>query len=592
MKKRKKSIQANLLFYFCVLIFFSVAILAVMLSINTSQVVLEYTKEEISNGLNQIEKSVDGRLMQATECFSSIILDDNIETSLREKYDIDMSSGFEKAKDVSRKLWLLKKSYPYVSSIYIYDVKNQCFYHSENKFIHEPQFETTDLYKKFIANENYYEWKNTRNVPGMSWESDKGYLTCALPLKENVKEKVLGYIFISVDIKEIFEYIEDFEIIDSRNLFLISEDNQLLGAASNLSEEELEEITKYESASSKTEVYLDEQSNYLYMEESPNTGLKYGMLIPYQNIYSPIYRIWKLALIFMLPVIAMAFFLSYIFSKKMYSPIFTLMEHMKTVVLVDSERTSIKKTLIEEKREDEFGILYESFNQMVVENRNLMKELEDEQEKQKLIQLRLFQEQINPHFLYNTLNSIYCLSNIYRVQEIADLSEALTNFYRLSLNKGKEMITVRNTLQHIRYYLKIQNVRYRGRYELKINVKESLKDVLIPELIVQPLVENCIEHGLKDVKYSPVISLIIEDINEQLKISVSDSGCGISRPKLHEIQKILESGMDEALDAFALKNIHDRLKLYYGENSSLNIYSETGKGTKIEIVIPMENGGL
>ena len=139
MGKRRKSIQANLLFYFCVLIFLSVAVLAVMLSINTSQVVLDYTKEEISNGLKQIEKSVDGRLLQAAECFSSIILDDNIEDSLKEKYDIDMSSGFIRAQNVSKRLWLLKKSYPYVSAIYIYDVRNQCFYHSENKFIHEPR---------------------------------------------------------------------------------------------------------------------------------------------------------------------------------------------------------------------------------------------------------------------------------------------------------------------------------------------------------------------------------------------------------------------------------------------------------------------
>jgi len=461
MGKRRKSIQANLLFYFCVLIFLSVAVLAVMLSINTSQVVLDYTKEEISNGLKQIEKSVDGRLLQAAECFSSIILDDNIEDSLKEKYDIDMSSGFIRAQNVSKRLWLLKKSYPYVSAIYIYDVRNQCFYHSENKFIHEPQFETTELYKKFIAHENYYEWKDIKNVPGMPWESDKGYLTCALPMRENVKKEVLGYIFVSVDIKEIFEYIEDFEIINSQSVFLISEENQLLGSALEVSEE------------------ADEHSNYLYTAESPNTGLKYGMLIPYQNIYSSIYRIWKLALIFMLPVIAMAFFLSYIFSKKIYRPIFTLTEHMKKVVIVDGE-----KTLIEEKREDEFGVLYESFNQMVLENGNLMKKLADEQEKQRIIQLRLFQEQINPHFLYNTLNSIYCLSNIYHVREIADLSEALTNFYRLSLNKGKEMITIRDTLQHIKYYLKIQNVRYRGRYELFINVKEDLMDVKIPELIV------------------------------------------------------------------------------------------------------------
>lgn len=568
MGKRRKSIQANLLFYFCVLIFLSVAVLAVMLSINTSQVVLDYTKEEISNGLKQIEKSVDGRLLQAAECFSSIILDDNIEDSLKEKYDIDMSSGFIRAQNVSKRLWLLKKSYPYVSAIYIYDVRNQCFYHSENKFIHEPQFETTELYKKFIAHENYYEWKDIKNVPGMPWESDKGYLTCALPMRENVKKEVLGYIFVSVDIKEIFEYIEDFEIINSQSVFLISEENQLLGSALEVSEE------------------ADEHSNYLYTAESPNTGLKYGMLIPYQNIYSSIYRIWKLALIFMLPVIAMAFFLSYIFSKKIYRPIFTLTEHMKKVVIVDGE-----KTLIEEKREDEFGVLYESFNQMVLENGNLMKKLADEQEKQRLIQLRLFQEQINPHFLYNTLNSIYCLSNIYHVREIADLSEALTNFYRLSLNKGKEMITIRDTLQHIKYYLKIQNVRYRGRYELFINVKEDLMDVKIPELIVQPLVENCIEHGLKDVKYPPVIRLDIQDDNGQLKISVSDNGSGISSSKQYEIQKIFKDNTGEALEAFALKNIHDRLKLYYGKDSSLIIYSEAGNGTRIEITIPMQDGG-
>ncbi len=557
-----------------------------MLSINTSQVVLEYTKEEISNGLKQIEKSVDGRLMQTTECFSSIILDDNIESSLKGKYDIDTSLGFVKAQNVSKTLWLLKKSYPYVSAICIYDVKNQCFYHSENKFIHEPRFETTELYEKFISNENYYEWKAMRDVPGMPWESDKGYLTCALPLRENVKKEILGYIFISVDIKEIFEYIEDFEIINSQSMFLISEENQLLGAALDVSEEELEKITEYEPGSPEAEMYVDERSNYLYMEESPSTGLKYGMLIPYQNIYSSIWRIWKLALIFMIPVIAMAFFLSYIFSKKMYRPIFTLMEHMKKVVIVDGE-----KTLIGERREDEFGVLYESFNQMVRENGSLMKELADEQEKQKLIQLRLFQEQINPHFLYNTLNSIYCLSNLYHVKEIADLSEALTHFYRLSLNKGKEMITVRDTLQHIRYYLKIQNVRYRGRYQLDIKVEEELMDVLIPELIVQPLVENCIEHGLKDVKYSPVIMIDIQDGSGQLKISVSDAGCGISRQKQDEIQKILEYGAQDFPDAFALKNIHDRLKLYYGKNSSLDISSEPGSGTAVKITIPMQEGG-
>lgn len=585
MKKRGKSIQSNLLFYFCVLIFSSVVILAVMLSFSTSRVVLEYTKEGISNGLKQIENGVDGRLMQSTECFSSIILDDTIEQSLKEESDIDTSSGFAKAYRVSKTLWLLKKSYPYVSAICIYDVNNQCFYHSENKIIHEAHFETTELYKEYIAEENYYRWEAIADIPGMSWVSEKGYLTCALPIRENAGKEALGYVFICVDIEEIFEFIDDFEVINSQNVFLLSEENRLLGSNAEVPDKVLKTLGN-ENFSGGTETYLKEYSNFLYVKESKNTGLKYGMMIPYKNIYSPIFGIWELAIICMLPILLMAFFLSYIFSKKMYQPIFTLIEHMKKVVIVDSE-----KTLIEEKREDEFGVLYESFNQMLVENGKLMTEVAAEQEKQKAIQLRLFQEQINPHFLYNTLNSIYCLSNIYHIQEIADLSDALIHFYRLGLNKGQEMITIRSTLRHIQYYIKIQNVRYKGRYKLEMRVKEELLDVPIPKLIVQPLVENSIEHGLKDTKYSPVIRLDISNDNDLLRIVVEDFGCGMSGAKEQEIRRVLEGGIEEAQDVFALKNIHDRLKLYYGENSAVNVYSEPGNGTRIEILIPLQNGG-
>lgn len=580
MRKSGKSIQKDLLFYFCVLIFAAVIVLAVILSANTSQVILEYTKEEITEGLEQIEKNVEDRLKQSTECFSSIILNNNIRKVLEGKQDIDSSEGFEKAHEVSKTLWLLKKSYPYVSAIYIYDVQNQYFYHSENTIIYEMNFENTELYEKCIYDENYYLWEVVQNIPGLPVENEKGYLTCALPMKENVTKKILGYIFISIDVEKIFDYIREVEIINSGEVFLITKDNQLLESSIEMPQVVLDTIKRQENQLEETEIYLNSISRYLYVRESENTGLKYGILIPYRNIYSSVYRTWILAFICMIPILGMAFCLSYIFSKKMYQPIQTLVEHMKKSVIVEK-----KKKLIEEKRDDEFGILYMSFNHMLIENEKLMKELSDEQEKQKLIQLRLFQEQINPHFLYNTLNSIYCLSNLYNVKEIADLSEALTNFYRLSLNKGQEMITIQDTLYHIQYYIRIQNLRYRGRYRLEVNVEEKLMDIMIPELIVQPLVENAIEHGLKDTKYSPIIWLDIHREEEWIKISVTDKGCGINSEKQRVITQLLESDIEKAQEVFALKNIHDRLKLYYGENSRLNIYSESGKGTKVEIMI-------
>lgn len=585
MRKRKSSIQKELLFYFCVLIFSSVVLLAVILSFNTSQIVLGYTAEEISNGLEQVENSVDDRLGQSVECFSSIILDDNITKTLKEKNDIDTSIGFSKAYEVSRRLRLLKQSYPYVSAIYIYDVKNQCYYHSENTIINEQDFRKTEHYKTFIETEDYSKWKPVMTVPGMPWGQTKGYLTCAIPMKENIEQEIFGYVFISIDIEEMFKYIEDFEIINSEELFWVSSDNKVLDSTVNIPNEVLEKIEKNENGKD-TSVYIGKLSKYLYIRQSKETDIKYCMLIPYHNIRTPIYKIWKIALLCMIPILWMAFFLSYIFSKRMYRPMETLLNHMKKAVIVEE-----KETLINEKRNDEFGVLYTGFNQMLIENGELLKELSEEQEKQKLIELRLFQEQINPHFLYNTLNSIYCLSNLYEIQEISELSKDLINFYRMSLNHGKEMISVENTIRHIQYYIRIQNVRYKGRYKLDIDVKEHLFEIQIPKLLVQPLVENAIEHGLKNAKYDPCIKIEIVQEDKDIVITVSDHGCGMGEKKLQEIRYILDGNVEDEEKAFALKNIHDRIRLYYGEEGRMSIFSEPGKGTKIEIRIPVEQKG-
>lgn len=584
-KSSKKSIKQLLLFYFCVLIFSSVAFLMIILSASTSRIVLEYTEEEISNGLKQVEKSVDDRLLHSIECFSSIILDDDITHTLKTFIDIDTSEGFGRASEVSGTLRLLKQSYPYVSAIYIYDVNNQCYYHSENTVINEFTFENTDLYKKFIEKEEYYSWKATKTVPGMSWAGEKGYVTCALPMKENIGKEVLGYVFISLDVGEVFKYIEDYEIIDSEELFWFTSDNQLLASSEELPDKAAEAVKEHNSGSPKNSIYLGGLSKYLYVKDSEATGMKYCVLIPNKNVKASLYKIWRIAFLCMIPILGMAFYLSYIFTKRMYRPMDILVEHMKKAVIVGGNRT-----LISEVRTDEFGVLYSSFNQMLIENGSLLDKLTEEQEKQRMIQLRLFQEQINPHFLYNTLNSIYCLSNLHGMKEIADLAKALINFYRLSLNNGQDEITIRNTISHNEYYVRIQNVRYRGKYRLKIHAEEELMDIFIPKLIVQPLVENSIEHGLKDAKYESDIDLYFVKQEDTLIIIVSDFGCGISPPRLKEIQDILSGCIDDDGQIFALKNINDRLKLYYGESSKLEIRSVMDAGVTVEIRIPLSKG--
>lgn len=578
MKKRIKSIRQQMMFYFCILIFSSVAVVVVLLCINTTKTVRDYTKEEVENSISQIGAGIDDMLVQSSESFSSIILNEKIITAMGQKLDIDRRDGFKKAYEIADTLRLLKRAYSYIESIYIYDIQNECYYSSYSTIINEPDFENTEIYNRFISKDKYLEWEVIRQIPGSQWKKDENYVTYALPVKNGSGQQMLGYIFVSIDIQTLQKALEPYQIADGQELFILSKNNEIIYAARGV-KEQLQK-TEMDLLPGSLE-FRRGAGKYVALRQSKETGVKYGILISRKNYKMPIYRIWMIALICMLPILGFALFLSFVFSKKIYGPIRLLATHMESVVLVDKTMP-----LIEEKREDEFGSLYDSYNLMILGNRTLMSELEHEQEKQKNMQMQLFQEQMNPHFLYNTLNSIFCLSKIHKVQEIAELSEALIKFYRLSLNEGNTMISIQDTLEHMQYYVGIQNIRYKGRYRLKMYVQNDLYEQLIPKLIVQPLVENAIEHGLKDVKYCPDIVIRISRTEEYIIIQVQDYGQGIEAGRLRKIKAVIQGEVKEAEGLFALKNIRDRINLAYGSRAKLDVDSVYGEGTKVTITIP------
>lgn len=257
---------------------------------------------------------------------------------------------------------------------------------------------------------------------------------------------------------------------------------------------------------------------------------------------------------------------------------------------------------------DEVGSLAKSFNYMVGEIQRLVEKQEEtieelkqerdyvgEVQKQKRkAELKALQAQINPHFLYNTLNAITWQAADQGAEEISILSNALGKFFRISLSKGAEMITLKEELEHVRSYLDIQSIRYHDRLNCQIEVSEEWMECRMIKLILQPLAENSIYHGIKEKRGSGQIRIWAEEFFDSqkqcLKLIVWDDGAGIPDDKLKTINQALEEGKTDHSDGYGIYNVNERLRLFYGEEYGLSYESEEGQWTKAVLMLPLDEG--
>lgn len=234
---------------------------------------------------------------------------------------------------------------------------------------------------------------------------------------------------------------------------------------------------------------------------------------------------------------------------------------------------------------DEIGKLGNSFNRLLAEIKRLLHIVEQENKLKREAEFQVLQEQIKPHFLYNTLGTINWMAIEYGASEIVEVVTALTNLFRISLSKGKEYIPVSSEIQHVRNYLIIQKVRYEDKFRYEINLEEELSGYMVLKLILQPLVENSIYHGIKESEKSGKISVIAKKEEEKLVFLVQDDGVGMTQAKVQQINAMFASG--EKTVGYGLFNINQRLKYTFGEEYGLRIESEPGKGTTVFVYHPL-----
>lgn len=235
---------------------------------------------------------------------------------------------------------------------------------------------------------------------------------------------------------------------------------------------------------------------------------------------------------------------------------------------------------------DEIEVLAHGFNKMAGNMQNLIGKVKEDEQKMRRADLRLLQEQINPHFLYNTLDTIVWLIEGNETEQAVDMVVTLSDFFRLVLSKGKEFITIRMEEQHIRSYLEIQEMRYHDILEYDFDIDPALYGYQILKLTLQPLVENSLYHGIKYKRAKGKISVSGKKKGNLISLSVSDDGIGMDEAELNELRQEIERPCQETERGFGLANVNERIHMYFGPQYGMKIDSEKGRGTTVEITIP------
>lgn len=427
--------------------------------------------------------------------------------------------------------------------------------------------------RPYIQNMMYgkYDWvislsrgvvnRNTKQVEGV-FLLDLNYKTISsLCSQVSLGEK--GYLF----------------VVDDKGNVIYHPKQQLLHSGLKKEEEEIANLSIQKKQGSFIRGSGKEKKLYT-LATSEKTGwtiIGVAHMSEFQKETKKLQRAYMgLALLLLLVGVLFSFFLS----KTITSPIVKLDRGMKKV-----KKGRFQEAVVPIEGQEEIRRLGESFNLMAQEIQSLMAENVKEQSQKRKAEMKALQSQINPHFLYNTLDSIIWMAESGKNnQEVVEMTAALSRLFRQSIGNEEEMVTIGKELEYIETYLTIQRMRYRDQLSYDFEIEPEIREEKIVKLTLQPLVENSIYHGIKYMEGGGNIRVRGYKEEEDVVLEVEDNGAGMSKEICARLLDSMEE--KEGQKGLGVKNVQKRLKLYYGEKYGLSYESEVGVGTKVRVRIP------
>lgn len=394
----------------------------------------------------------------------------------------------------------------------------------------------------------------------------------------------LGYLLVNVKTSTIAKffhpnadevYRKSFYILDERNKVIVSQDpgNELQG---DVNKDFVKKLAEHHGSSFQT---ATAENKAVLVTNKKNEKFSWTLVneVPIRDIMKDVYYMTVVIVVIGILCIVVAVIFILVLSELITNPIRDLTD---TADKISAGELSCRCVV---DRKDEVGVLSETFNSMLERIQKLLNQVKQEQKRKRETELALFQVQIKPHFLYNTLDLIYVCCEMEDGKVGGKIAKALADYYRTCLSGGEEVISIGEELRNIENYLFIQKERYSDIINYKISAPEECLKYKIPKMTLQPLVENAIYHGLKEKEGQGCITIEAREEGGMVILAVEDDGVGMNNRLFDEL---LQKNDDKEKKHFGLKNVHERIQLYFGEGYGLSVNQNKAEGTSIRIVIP------
>jgi two-component system sensor histidine kinase YesM len=408
--------------------------------------------------------------------------------------------------------------------------------------------------------------------------------------KGSFQPGIKGILLIDVEEDKLFEFIKNISLGNNGQIYIINKERVIMTSSEREKTSSQIEQSVFSIVNSGDAGYsyidINGLKNVLIYDTSGRNGWKVAATIPLKDVLYQTESIKIMAIIVGIAVIALSSIISFLISTKITKPI----REMTKLVKVVAKGNLIVK--YEARTNDELKDLSDGFNYMTSSLKELIDKVYIEEIQLKQAQLENLNAKINPHFLYNTLDTIYWMLVIAEQNEISNLVVALSDMLRYSISKSGDQVTVREELKQIENYLYIQKTRFKDRLDVEYEVEEAAGDCYIMKLLIQPIVENAIKHGLEFQSQKGRIIIRVYEKEDEIIIRIIDNGKGMSE---QEVKNILNTADTSSLKkpGIGLNNVNERIKMFYGAKYGLTVESKLGEGTCVNINVPkvLQPGG-
>lgn len=424
-----------------------------------------------------------------------------------------------------------------------------------------------------------------------TFEGVRKVITLARPIRSTDKYKPIGNLQINLDQAVIANQFRQAVLEKSGFVLLLDEQNRIIvgppDMETNLTlSDYYPSIDEFEGDSGSMDYGKDEDKKTILYKKMSSVNWKLVGIIPSQEYRSQNQYFLKLTAVAVTVAVVFVIVLVLFLIQKITNPLSVLAKFLKNSSPEEPLPTLPVKTV------DEVGQLIISYNRLSSRIVKLTDEVKLSESLKKEADMHALQVQINPHFLYNTLSSIHWLALMNQDVKIAEMVGSLSDFLRFSLNNGQEYCTIQQEIMHVRHYVNIQKIRYPDKFEFDVLVEDSLYNQTMLKLLLQPLVENSMLHGILSRDGLGTITIYGERVPGGIRFTVEDDGIGMSPDRLRWLQEQLTEHPQQqerekaGRGSYGLRNVHKRLLLHYGRDSGLEIESTEGAGTRVLFTIP------